>query len=751
MTFSASAAATETATSEYGVLEEVIVTATRREANLMAIPISVTALSGQELEQLGIPDLTYLSQYSPNTTLEPTPGTNTTLTAYIRGVGQQDINAGFETGVGMYLDDVYLNRPQAAILDIYDVERIEVLRGPQGTLFGRNSVGGAIRYITRSLDDQAMLRARFSYGTDNLREAVITASAPLNEQFRIGGSVARLARDGFGKNLYLGSENYNKDSLGIRVSAEWDATDQLFFRLNGDYLEDDSNARQGRRMLVGRLSGAPILADVYDTRAGLNNPIQSVKAGGLSLLARWQVQPGMELKNVLAWRRDKTGSPWDFDSLPLPDFDLSLHFRNEQFSEEIQLLLSGQRWNGVLGFYYLDASAFQIYDVLLATTGAIIGRPGLNANTVGDVSTKAWSVFSDFSVDLSDHWAIEGGIRYTRDQRQSTVQRQSLVGGNSSFFGGTGIPFATTSDFHGEETFSKATPRLSLSWQPNEQQLVYISYSEGFKSGGFDPRGQSTLAPDTDGDGVVSGAEVFEFMKFEPETVNSYELGIKSELLGGRMNSRLAVFWSDYSDVQIPGSVAYDSDGDGILDQFVGTTTNAAAADIKGAEWEGLAILANNLGREQAQLRLSWALGYVDAQFKRFINNAGRDVARIYQFRNTPEWTANSVLSYELPVQLLQRPGRLQFSSSLTYRGATGQFEQPTPELDQRAYTLWDLNVVWSDSGKHWLIGIHAKNLSDTEYIYAGFYAPTLGREGNITAFYGNPRQILGTVQYQFN
>lgn len=717
----------------------------------MDIPIAVTALSGQELEQMGLPDLTYLSQYSPNTTLEPTPGTNTTLTAYIRGVGQQDVNAGFETGVGMYLDDVYLNRPQMAILDVYDVERIEVLRDPQGTLFGRNSVGGAIRYITRPLSDQVLFRARLSYGTDDLREAVLTASAPLTERFRIGGTLATLARDGFGENLYLGIENYNNDSLGLRMGAEWDATDQLLFRFNGDYLQDDSNAKQGRRMLTGRLSGAPVLTDVYNTRAGLNNPIQSVKAGGVSLLAQWQVQQGMELKNVLAWRKDTSWSPWDFDSLPVPDFDLSLYFRNKQFSEEIQLLLSGQRWNGVVGLYYLDASAFQVYDVLLATTGAIIGRPGLTANTVGDVNTRAWSVFSDFSFDINDYWSVEVGARYTQDRRQSTVQRQSLTGGNSFWFGGTGVPFATTSDFQGQETFSKITPRLSLSWKPNEQQLIYVSWSEGFKGGGFDPRGQSTLAPDTGGDGLVSDAEVFEFMKFEPETVNAFEVGIKSVLLGGSMNSRLAVFWSDYSDVQIPGSLAADSDGDGIPDQFVGITTNAAEAEIKGAEWEGLAILASNLGRQNSRLRLSWAFGYVDARFKRFIDDKGQDVAGIYKFRNTPKWTANGVLSYELPLNLLQQPGRLRLTGSLSYRSETVQFEQPSVELDQPGYTLWDLSVQWSDHRNRWQVGIHGKNLSDKKYISSGFYSPTLGREGNIAAFYGNPRQIWATVQYQFN
>jgi iron complex outermembrane receptor protein len=326
-----------------------------------------------------------------------------------------------------------------------------------------------------------------------------------------------------------------------------------------------------------------------------------------------------------------------------------------------------------------------------------------------------------------------------------------MIGGTSPRFGGSAVVIATTSDFQGEATFDRLTPRLVLNWKPIENQLAYVSYSEGFKGGGFDPRGQSSRAPDLDGDGTVEYAEIFEFMGFEPETVNAVELGLKSVLLDGRINSRLAVFWSDYTDVQIPGSLAVDSDGDGIDDQFVGTTTNAASADIKGAEWEGQAILAQDLGRPESLLRLGWAIGYLDAEFNEFIDDEGNDVADVYQFRNSPDWTISGLLSYEMPTALFQRDGSLLIINSLAYRGDTIQFERPTSELNQPAYTLWDLSVVWTEQGGRWSLGVHGKNLGDEEYKTAGFYAPTLGQEGNITAFYGNPRQFWATLQYQLN
>ena len=199
---------------------EIIVTARRREERLVDVPIAVTSFSGDQLTRTGAINITELAQSAPNVTLEASRGTNSTLSAFIRGIGQQDPVSGFEQGVGIYLDDVYLNRPQAAVLDIYDVERIEVLRGPQGTLYGRNTIGGAVKYVTKSLPQEFSLKARGTYGTYDQADGVVTASAPISDLMRIGGSVARLSRGGFGKNLTNGLDNYNKDIWAGRAAFE---------------------------------------------------------------------------------------------------------------------------------------------------------------------------------------------------------------------------------------------------------------------------------------------------------------------------------------------------------------------------------------------------------------------------------------------------------------------------------------------------------------------------------------------------
>jgi len=726
-------------------IDEIVVTsARRREETVFEVPVALSVFSGDDLDRIGAVNIIAVSQFSPNVTLEVSRGTNTTLTAFIRGVGQQDPVAGFESGVGIYVDDIYFNRPHAAVLDLYDVERIEVLRGPQGTLYGRNTIGGAIKYVTRKLADEPQGKVRFSYGSYNQLDGLVSGSAPLGDSFRVGGSLVKFTRDGFGDNLNLsGIENYQRDLLGARLSAEWDVSANFFLRVAGDYTQDDSDPKHGHRLIVGAVSGAPILDDVFDTRAGLNTPIQTVEAKGGSLVAEWELNDTFTLKNILAYREDETWSPIDFDSLPVDDLDVPVVYTNEQTSNELQLLFNTDRLSGIAGAYWLDANAFNEFDVVLGPLGDLIGVPGLNANTLGDVDTKTWAVFADFTYDISDAWSLSVGGRYTVDERSSQVLRRTFAGGLSPTFGGSAVAIATTSDFNGSEEFTDFSPRVSLSWYANEDQHLYFSYSEGFKGGSFDPRAQTTGAPDLDGDGNVSDAEIFEFMLFRPETVTSYELGWKSNWLDGSVSTSVAVFFADYEDVQIPGSIGLDTDGDGINDTFAGVTTNAGKAELPGFEFEGTA-------RASDHWLFGWSLGYLDAEYKEFIDASGTNVADQAVFQNTPEWTASGMVTFETPMSIFGAGGSFAVITSLSYRDKASQFEFPNDLLDQEAFTLWDLSVVWEDDDGHWRAGVHGKNLTDEEYKVAGYNFPALGLEGNVTAFYGYPMTVTGTVEYRF-
>ena len=494
---------------------------------------------------------------------------------------------------------------------------------------------------------------------------------------------------------------------------------------------------------MANVSGTPILDDVFDTQAGLNNPIQKVRSRGVALTAEWALNDRITLKNIYAYRDDDSYSPIDFDSLAQVDLDVPVVYTNSQRSEELQFLYSSDRLNGVAGVYYLDANAFDAFDVILGETGDLVALPGLNAFTLGNVDTSTWSVFADFTYDFSDAWSLSLGGRYTSDKRSSRVLRQTMIGGTSSYFGGTATPIATTSDFDGSKTFEQFTPRLSLGWQPADNHNLYFTYAEGFKGGSFDPRGQTSSAPDLNGDGTVSADEIFQFMEFDPETVDSYEVGVKSTWLDRRINTSFALFHANYKDVQIPGSVGFDSDGDGVADSFIGITSNAGKADMDGLEAEGSA-------RAGEHVTFGWTLGYIDAKYKEFIDAFGNDVAAERVFQNTPKWTSSLSFAYDHPMQLFAQPGSFSVINSLAYRSKASQFETPNEFLDQGAYTLWDLSLVWEDEGGRWRAGVHGKNLTDEEYKVAGYYFPTLGLEGTVTAFYGNPRTITGTVEYHF-
>ncbi len=732
---------------------DIIVTARRREETLIDVPIAITAFSGEQLEARGALDITDISAVTPNVTLETSRGTNSTLTAFIRGVGQQDPVAGFESGVGLYLDDVYLNRPQGAVLDIYEVERIEVLRGPQGSLYGRNTIGGAVKYVTRRIEDDPFLRVRLAYGSYNQADAVVSFGLPTGDgTLRFGGALARLSRGGFGTNLTTGAENYNKDVWAGRLTAEVHG-DGIFVRLAGDYTLDESNTRGGHRLLPSLATAAPVLANVFDSRGALVSPRQNVESWGVSLFMEAQLTDSVTLRSISAYRKDDSATPIDFDALPAVDVDVPAFYNNQQFSQELQLLYSNGSINALLGAYYLSADARTVFDVRLPN--------GVTALTFGNVETDTGAFFGDVTFDVTSQIQVAVGGRYTWDSRSSQVLRRTYLAGGSPFFGGTGVLFATTSDFRGNADYNRFTPRASLSFRPNDDHNIYLSYAQGFKGGGFDPRGQ-TSACRTPAGGACNAAQVFDFMSFEPETVDSYEIGWKASLFDRAVQFAVAAFRADYTNVQIPGSIGTVVNG---MQTFVGITTNAGEARINGFELE-TTLTARNFGTEGARLWFTGTLGYIDAQYRQFIDARGIDVASRRSFQNTPEWTLSGTLGYNVPVG----PGRLNASTTLAYRSDSQQFELANALLDQPAFALWDASLVYTAPGDRWSVGVHGRNLTNRRYIVSGYsflrqnpdtgaftlangtpgFSSTLGAEGIITGYYGNPRQVFGTVSFRF-
>ena len=770
--------------------QSIVVTARRRNELLLNVPVAVTAYSGEQLNRSGALDITAVAQTTPNVTLEVSRGTNSTLTPFIRGIGQQDPVAGFEQGVGIYLDDVYLNRPQAAVLDIYDVERIEVLRGPQGTLYGRNTIGGAIKYVTKRIPtDGPHFSIRTNLGTYRQADLIVSASTPLTSGLAIGVAAARLSNNGFGKNLTTGQRNYNKDVFATRGTIEFAPSDNIFFRLSGDYTLDDSNPRGGHRLVpslctttcgLTTATGA-VLSNVFDTQGAINDPLQKVRAWGTSLWGEIGLNDWLKFRTITAYRRDKTFTPIDFDATPAVDVDVPAIYRNRQFSQEFQLVADKGPLQGVAGLYYLNANAFDVFDVRLYTTGALLGLPGLTAGTRGDVGTKTWAAFADVTYNFSDQWALSLGGRYTDDKRHAKVLRQTMILGGSPELGGvngfgSGTVIATTSNFDGRRTDNAFTPRASINFKPNKNNNIYISYSRGFKGGGFDPRGQTTACIAPQG-GTCTPAQIYDFMAFDPEKVDSYEAGWKASMFDRRLQFALAAFQANYKDVQIPGSFGAVING---IPNFVGVTTNAAKARFRGVELETNLRIAQDMAAAGDRLSFAGTMGYLNAKYLDYetvvsfdpithlplLKPITLDLSEFRKIQNTPKWTLSGTFDYDTPAW----GGRLNLNTTLSYRSASQQFELAIPGLDQGGFALWDANAVWRSGDRHWELGVHGKNLTNKKYLVSGYnflrqdpftgafvlangqpgLSSTLGLTGVLTGYYGNPRQVWLSAAFNF-
>jgi iron complex outermembrane receptor protein len=728
-------------------LEEIIVTAQKREQNLQQVPVSITAFSGIELESKGLTSLVELEKSSPNTQLRASRATNSTLTAYIRGVGQQDPLWGFEPGVGVYVDDVYYARPQAAVMDVFDVERIEILRGPQGTLYGKNTVGGAIKYITKKMSGEASAKATISAGAYGQQDVTLAGQIPLiDDQLYIGAAVSKMDRDGYGDvqtgydittGLFSSSEdNYNKDVLVGRVSIEYTPSDQWFFRLAADKTDDESNqlcgTQSSQTALVNPGTGQLFMAsgDPYDSACGTSHR-SNVENEGFSFTAQYDINDKLSVKYIYADREGETQQFIDFEATPLDSFDVPASYTDDQQSHEFQINYTSDRFALVGGLYYFTGNSAGAFDVVLNSATPFSGTH-LDLAIGGDVDTTSESAYFNGSYNITDSVTLTAGVRTTKDDKNSNIQRFTYTTANSfpySTSQGSGFTFGNPaddtligistdiSDDEAKESWSEISPSVKLDWQINDDIMVYVSYAEGFKSGGFDMRGNAALNPN-----VTQG--------YDPETVETWEAGIKSQLWDDRLRLNVTVFDMDYTDMQLtvqqaqPAPVFFSSD-----------VVNAGTAEIKGVEVEAIAQLTENFSS-------TLSVGNMNAELTEVIS-AGIDVSDSWEMLNAPDWTGQLALSYKHD---LDDAGKLAFNTAVSYRDASRNFNNVICSCDQdESYTLWDASANWYSNDEHWTVSVYLKNIEDKEYKTGGY---NLG-SGEL-AFYGPPRTWTASLSYQF-
>ncbi len=708
-------------------IEEVVVTARRRAENLQDVPIAVSAFSAVALEREGVADITELQQRLPNTTLQTSRATNSTLTAYIRGIGQQDPLWGFEPGVGIYVDNVYIARPQGAVLDILDVESIEVLRGPQGTLYGKNTIGGALKYQTRRLSNEPVFDINTRLGNYNQRDIMVSGSVPLiADKLYIGGGVAVMERDGFGEFRNTGDDNYNKDLKSAHLKVEWNASDNVFVTVSADRTEDDSNPRGGYRLTPSLLTGQTPYSNVFDSDTSQPN-LNEVVTQGVSGQLAWQINEQFEFKSITAKREGDTYGFIDFDATKINSFDVPALYEDEQFTQEFQLNYSSGPLNVVSGLYYYQGDACGAF-------GVVLGRNGITLENGGCVDTESLSAFAQANYEFSEAFSMSFGGRYTSDEKEADVYRHVFLG--TKLPKQTVNPLVVQSDFTGKEKWNEFSPHIGAQYRFNDDVMAYASYTSGFKSGGFDMRANQAINPRAN-------------EPFNPEIVDSYEIGVKSTLMDSRLRLNAAAFFNDYQDMQVTVQRAVGST------DFASQVINAGQSEMRGFELEAVAALTDRLS-------LTAVLGYIDAEFielETFDPALGRlvDVSDAWVISNTPKWNSNVGVNYITEIAGWQS----NWQANVTYRDETHIFELPSA-LDEGSYSLVNANIVFTSPGDNWTVGLHGKNLTDKEYRVAGYnfpatFGPTgnvirpgLGGDDTVTAFYGNPRTVALSVGYRF-
>ena len=776
------------------LLEEIVVTARKREENLQDAPIAVSAFTGDALDFRGVTEIGKLDQFVPNLVLnESTTYSNVSNAAvYIRGIGQNDFTPVIDPGVGIYVDGVYLGRSVGAVLDIVDVDRIEVLRGPQGTLFGRNTIGGAISLSSKKPDEEFGGKVDVKYGTDDRFNVRGTVNIPFGDKFFARLSAATFMQDGYVTRVVDGKDLGDQDVVALRGVLRWLPNNNLDINWSVDYSRERENGNPfvltGIQPLnVGILTGGgPSMTLAATTLAAqlatggppsvlggeffnvlhpsgfpfqflacfspqnANNPVcfnqqyidngdkklnyssdpsyQKLDVWGTGLTVDWQINEKLKVKSISSMRGFEGDFEGDQDGSPIRVSYLIDIYQHEQFSQELQLLGTSfaDRLDWIVGGYYFEEDGKNINPVRFSQVYLQSG---------GHYDADSWALFAQGTWHFTDQLDLTFGLRYTEDTRDYLPDQYieflptgplPIPGTN---IGDRPLPYEWTSS-----GTSELVPMVNLSYRWNESLMTYITYSEGFKSGGYTQR---IFPPEAS------------TPSFDPEFVKSYEGGFKFDGWNDRLRFNVAVFFTDYTDLQL--LVADPSR----LGPFV---SNAGDAEVVGVELEMLLNPAQGLF-------ITGSAGMTDID-RTALGGGVQGLTLDSPFQHVSKWTANAQIYKEFAIGDL---GYLTPRFEWSYRtdwgtnsnnvprvgddvlpggpfaGVPLSFGVPNPVLEEDDLHLLNASVRWDVRNSGLSVSGGVDNLTDEEYtVFAnyqdgfGFTQQTFhrGREWYIQAGY---------------
>jgi iron complex outermembrane recepter protein len=748
-------------------LQEVVVTARRRAENLQDVPLTVTAITADTIQNQGITNLEDLNSFVPNMKISQDRATSSTINIYIRGVGQSDPLWGFDPGVGVYIDDVYLARPQAALLDVLDVDRLEVLSGPQGTLYGKNTIAGALKYVTRDIAGPATLTASATAGNFNERDYKLSGSLPvIPDHVYFGVSVGYLTHGGYGEVLQqpdqppsplVGGQVSNKDIQVGRANLTFTWGESSKLKLVADDILDNSNASGGQRLnnyLVQQLS------DPFDVYNDMPVNRDFFHRDGYSATYTQTLTPVLDLKVVGAYYQGHGQQFINFAELDENLFEVPGAYRDHQSSGEAQLNFHNDLVKAVGGIFYMDSTACGDYNGSIGTL-TLLGIPAYDLYITelvnGCVLTKSSAVYGDTAWKLTDQLNFDLGVRWNEDKKTATVYQadyasfaptQLLPG--ETFFDPNQVPAGffpdpgVVTNYTNTRAFVNVTPRIGFDYHWTPHVMGYFTYSRGFKSGGFDMRGNAALYP-----GTENG--------YNSETANNYELGLKSTWLDDTLLLNFTVFYDPYSNAQIGVQEFVDPAAPTNLTAVL----NAGKQINRGAELQ-------SAWRPTQHLTLALNTGYLDSYYEDYLvpcnvftaapgcapGVVSVNLADENRPLNAPSWTVSGNAVYTWSFQ----PGTMLARAGYDWRSFT-KVANTTPSVtDQPAYGLLNAGIAFTTRNDSWRFSLDGKNLTNKYYRVAGYdfgdppISPANSFIGGISqiGFYGPPRTWSVTAQYHF-
>jgi iron complex outermembrane receptor protein len=734
--------------------QDIVVVARKRSERLLDVPVAVTAISADQIAKQQAIDLGGIQGTVPNVNLVQGRGSASNANIFIRGIGQPDALQTFDPAVGIYVDGVYMSRIQGALFNLFDVDHIEVLRGPQGTLYGKNTIGGAVNIVSRkpNLNDLTASGA-FTYGSYNQVVANGYVSAPL-----VGDKVAlSLAgvydrRDGLVTDPLTGRK-YNDRNTGTgRAILRAEPTEKLELIVEADYTRQRSAASLGYATApltnVDLITGAVTVVKPaypygpYNYQASTSlQPGQGQRLDhwGTSLTANLDIGNGLSLTSITAYRNLRPDYYIDFDATELQVADAFVGVHQHQVSQELQLKYQSTAVQGVFGLYYLDEGVWSHQESYDNNYLKFAGTPVTFTRYIDDDQhTQSYAAFGQINWNLSDKWTLNGGLRYTKERKKYYRTTQTQIAGgalSAPFIFPNSLPAPYNTLDHVD--FDAWTPSVTLSYKPKQNLMLYASAAEGFKSGGFNGR-VNGLGDVTQ---IVNGALTI-VPYFKPETVWTYEGGAKASFLNGRITMSGDGFYSDYRNFQarVGGGTTGIAGG-----SF--PVVNAGKLQIWGVE-------AEMTVRPTRHWSIHQSFGYLNAKYLEF-----DDARRPPSFSCNPTGTQVTCqpafappISYSLAsdyaIPLGGNAGSLTLGGDWRFVDAQYLSVDNRPNLHEDGYSLLNAYVQYDAPGGKYYLRAGVKNLTKSIYMTD---AQEFSSVGNIqTAYYGDPRTWSITAGFKF-